>query len=759
MSDKLRESAIEYHRLPTPGKLEIRATKPLANQRDLSLAYSPGVAAACEAIAADERESQALTARGNLVAVVTNGTAVLGLGAIGPLAAKPVMEGKACLFKKFAGIDVFDIEVDELDPNKLVELVASLEPTFGGINLEDIKAPECFEVEQKLKERMNIPVFHDDQHGTAIIVGAAIINGLRVVDKSIEQVRLVTSGAGAAGLACLDLLVQLGLPRENIIAVDRLGVVYAGRVEHMDPKKALYARDTAMRTLAEAVQGADIFLGLSAPGILTEEMVKTMADRPLVLALANPVPEIQPELARAARPDAVVATGRSDYPNQVNNVLCFPFLFRGALDVGATTINDSMKLACVRAIANLAMAEQSEITEAAYEDQQQHFGPEYLIPKPFDPRLIVEIAPAVAAAAMETGVATRPIDDIASYRQRLTQFVYKTGLMMKPIFERAKKAPKRIAYADGELETVLRAVQQIIDEGLATPILIGRPEVIDMRVETLGLRIKSGNDFEVCNPHHDARYRDYWNQYHAKMARKGITAEDARDVVRTNSTVIGAIMLERGETDALICGVGGHYHDHLKHIRDIIGLREDVGDASALTALVGAHGSLFMTDTNVTCYPTPAQVAETVVMAAAVVRRFGVEPKVALLSHSNFGDAQTETAITMREALRLVHELTPGLVVEGEMHADAALSQRMREHALPGSTLEGAANLLVFPTLDAANIAYNLLKAVTESVTIGPILMGVAKPVHILVPAATVRRVINMTALAVADAQLYAEQQ
>ncbi len=758
MSDKLRESAIEYHRLPTPGKLEIRATKPLANQRDLSLAYSPGVAAACEAIAADESESQALTARGNLVAVITNGTAVLGLGAIGPLAAKPVMEGKACLFKKFAGIDVFDIEVDERDPDKLVEIVASLEPTFGGINLEDIKAPECFEVERKLKERMRIPVFHDDQHGTAIIVGAAIINGLRVVGKTIEEVKLVTSGAGAAGLACLDLLVQLGLPLENIMAVDRMGVVYTGRTEDMDAKKALYAQDTPKRTLAEAVEGTDVFLGLSAPGILTAEMATSMADKPLILALANPVPEIDPALARKTRPDAVVCTGRSDYPNQVNNVLCFPFLFRGALDAGATTINDSMKLACVRALANLAMAEQSEITEAAYEDQQQSFGPEYVIPKPFDPRLIVELAPAVAQAAMDSGVATRPIEDIAAYRQRLTQFVYKTGLVMKPIFERAKKEPKRIAYADGELETVLRAVQQVIDEGLAKPILIGRPEVIDMRIESLGLRIKAGDDFELCNPHQDVRYREYWQHYHTAMARKGVTAEDARETVRTNATVIGCIMLERGEADALICGVAGHYLGHLQHVRDIIGLREDVGDASALTAIIGPQGSLFMTDTNVTAYPTAAQVAETAVMAASVVRRFGVEPKVALLSHSNFGDAQTGTALTMREALGLINELAPDLMVEGEMHADVALSEHMRERIFPGSTLKGAANLLVFPTLDAANIAYDLLKVVTNSVTIGPILLGVAKPVHILVPAATVRRIINMTALAVADAQLYAEQ-
>ncbi len=752
MADDLRDSALEYHRLPTPGKLAVVATKPLANQRDLALAYTPGVAAACEAIAADPAEAATLTARANLVAVITNGTAVLGLGAIGPLAAKPVMEGKAVLFKTFAGIDVFDIEIDERDPDKLIDIVAALEPTFGGINLEDIKAPECFEVERRLRERMRIPVFHDDQHGTAIIVAAAILNGLRVVGKPLDGVKLVTSGAGAAALACLDLLVDLGFPIGNITATDILGVVYTGRREQMDPRKARYARDTDARGLAEAIVGADIFLGLSAPGVLKPEMVATMADRPLILALANPMPEILPEAAKAVRPDAVIATGRSDYPNQVNNVLCFPFIFRGALDVGATTINEAMKIACVRALADLAQAESSDVVAAAYGGEALGFGPDYLIPRPFDPRLIVELAPAVAKAAMDSGVATRPIDDFAAYRDRLTRFVFRSGLVMKPIFERARRDPRRVVYADGEEPRVLRAAQTAVDEGLVRPILIGRRRVVRQRIERLGLRLRHGVDFEITDPQADRRFRDYWGLYHRLMERKGVTPEHAQAVVRTRNTAIAALMVKRGEAEAMICGVVGRFDRHLKDVLDVIGLAPGVAEASAVNVLILPHGTFFLCDTQVTPDPTAEQVAEMTLLAAEAVRRFGVTPKVALLSHSSFGSADTASARKMRAALGLIQARAPDLEIDGEMHGDAAVSEVIRLRLFPNSRLKGQANLLVMPTLDAAHIALNLLRSLGEGLSVGPVLVGVAQPAHILAPTASVRGILNMSAIAVVEA-------
>ena len=753
MDDKLRAEAIEYHRSPTPGKLEISPTKPLANQYDLALAYSPGVAAACESIAEDNAQARELTARGNLVAVVTNGTAVLGLGNIGPLAAKPVMEGKACLFKKFAGIDVFDIEVNAGDVDEIVNVVAALEPTFGAINLEDIRAPECFEVERKLQERLNIPVFHDDQHGTAIIVGAAMLNALRLVDKKIEDLRLVASGAGAAGLACLDLLVSLGLSRENILVADRHGIIYEGREEEMSPEKELYATKTDCRTIAEAIAGADAFLGLSAPGILDEAMIKSMADKPLVFALANPTPEILPEVVKDARDDAIIATGRSDYPNQVNNVLCFPFIFRGALDVGATAVNAEMKLACVRAIADLAMAEPSDVVAAAYGDQAQSFGSEYLIPKPFDPRLIIEIASAVAKAAMDSGVASRPIDDFKAYRRQLSNFVFKSGPAMKTIFQKAHNDPKRVAYADGESERVLQAVQSVIDEGVAKPILIGRPEVIDMRLEKLGLRMRPEKDFELVNPHHDNRYKEYWTEYHNLMARKGGTPAVARNIVRTDTTVIAAIMVRRGEADGMICGLEGRFQKHVKTIRDLIGLRPGVGDLYAMNSLLTSSGMLFICDTNVVYEPSAQQLAEMTILAAEEVSRFGVQPKVALLSHSNFGESDVQSAAKMREARTVLLERAPDLDVEGEMQGDTALSEVIRKQILPDSTFRGEANLLVMPTLDSAHISFNLLKAVTKTVSIGPILLGAASSAHIVGASASTRRILNMSALCVAGAQ------
>jgi malate dehydrogenase (oxaloacetate-decarboxylating)(NADP+) len=754
MDDRVRKSALDYHRLPTPGKISVTPTKALTNQQDLSLAYSPGVAAACEEIAADPGQARALTSRANLIGVVTNGTAVLGLGAIGPLAAKPVMEGKGVLFKKFAGIDVFDIEIDERDPDRLVDIIAALEPTFGGINLEDIKAPECFQVEEALRRRMKIPVFHDDQHGTAIIVGAAVLNGLAVVGKKIEEVRLMCSGAGAAALACLDLLVRLGVRREHITVADIKGVVYAGRVEEMDPHKARYARDTSARTLAEAIPGADVFLGLSAGGVLKPGMVASMAPRPLILALANPTPEIMPEEAKAARPDALIATGRSDYPNQVNNVLCFPYIFRGALDVGATSVTEEMKLAAVHAIAELARAEHSEVVTTAYGEQLPSFGPEYLIPKPFDPRLIVRIAPAVAQAAIDSGVASRPIADFDAYREQLDAFVYQSGFIMKPVFAAAKAQPKRIVFAEGEDERVLRAVQAVLDEGLAEPILIGRPAVIEQRIERYGLRLQIGRDFGLINPEWDPdRYRRYWAEYHRLAERKGVTLPYAKIEMRRRQTLIGTMMIHFGEADGMICGTFGRHNLHLRYIDQVIGRRPGVGHYYAMNMLILPRRTLFICDSQVNYDPDAEQIAEMTILAAEEVRRFGLVPRVALLSHSSFGSDETPTARKMREALALLWERAPDLEVEGEMHGDAALSEGIRMALFPRSRLKGEANLLIMPTLDAANIAFNLLKtAAGDGLTVGPMLLGVAKPVHILTPSATVRRIINMTALTVVEA-------
>ena len=752
MHEDLRQNALEYHRKPVAGKIEVTATKSLITQRDLALAYSPGVAAACDAIVANPNEARDLTVRGNLVAVVTNGTAVLGLGNIGPLAAKPVMEGKGVLFKKFAGIDVFDIELAERDPDKLVDIIAALEPTFGGINLEDIKAPECFYIERKLRSRMKIPVFHDDQHGTAIIVGAAILNGLRVVEKDIAKVKLVASGAGAAALACLDMLVALGMKMENIWVTDIAGVVYQGRKEEMDDNKVRYARRTDARKLADVIADADIFLGLSAGGVLKQDMVKKMAKRPLILALANPDPEILPEQVKAVRDDAIIATGRSDYPNQVNNVLCFPFIFRGALDVGATTINEEMKLAAVKAIADLALAEQSDIVANAYGHQNVSFGPEYLIPRPFDPRLIVKIAPAVAKAAMESGVATAPITDFAAYSDRLNEFVYHSGLIMKPVFTAAKEAPRRIVYSEGEDERILRAVQVVVDEGLAKPILVGRPAVIERRIERYGLRIKPGRDFEITNPEGDPRYGDYWSEYHRLTERKGVTIPIARLEMRRRLTLIGAMMIHKGEADGMLCGTIGTHSAHLLYIDQVIGRRPGVQDYYAMNVLVLPRRTVFLCDTYVNVDPSPRQLLEMTLLAADEVRRFGLTPKVALVSHSSFGSSDAPSAVKMREALALIEKEAPDLEIEGEMHADSALSEEVRLQTFPNSRLKGEANLLVMPGIDAANISFNLLKIVGGAgITVGPILLGPAQPVHILTPSATVRRIVNMTALAVVD--------
>ncbi len=756
-SDELREAALEFHRLPTPGKLAIHATKPLATQRDLALAYSPGVAAACEEIVRDPAEVYTITGRGNMVAVISNGTAVLGLGSIGALAAKPVMEGKAVLFKKFAGIDVFDLEIDERDPDKLVDIIASLEPTFGAINLEDIKAPECFEIEAKLKQRMNIPVFHDDQHGTAICVNAAILNGLRLIGKKPEEVTLACSGAGAAAIACLELLVEFGIPRENMIICDSKGVVYKGRKKGMDPHKARFARDTKLRTLAEAVEGADIFLGLSVAGILTPEMMKPMASKPLVLALANPMPEILPELAREARPDAIIATGRSDYPNQVNNVLCFPFIFRGALDVGAREINGAMKLACVRAIADVALAEASDVVALAYGDGELSFGPEYNLPTPFDPRLVVEVSSAVAKAAMESGVATRPVDDFKAYREELSARVFRTGYVMKTVFETAQRDPRRLVYAEGEEWRVLQAVQIVCDEGFARPILVGRAAVVDSRIKKLGLRLKRGVDFELVDPEDDPRYREYWTQYHGIMERAGVTPGKARTVLRTENTVIAALMVRRGEADAMLAGPVGSHRQHLRHVLDVIGLREGVRAPAALQMLVLAEGIYFMADTNVTLDPDAEQIAEMTVLAASQMRRFGMVPKVALLSHSNFGSSDAASAVKMREALKAVRRLAPELEVEGEMHGDLALSESLRADIFPNSLLKGQANLLIMPTLEAASIAFSLVRQLASGTEVGPMLLGMAQPAHILNSTVTVRGVQNMSALAVVDAQRHGE--
>jgi len=754
MPDDLKHAALDYHRYPVPGKIEITPTKPLATQRDLALAYTPGVAAVCEEIVQNPNEARNLTARGNLVAVITNGTAVLGLGAIGPLAAKPVMEGKAVLFKKFAGIDVFDIEIDERDPEKLVQIIASLEPTFGGINLEDIKAPECFYVEKKLREKMKIPVFHDDQHGTAIIVGAAIVNGLKVVGKDISKVKLVSSGAGAAALACLDMLVALGMKMSNIWVTDIAGVVYQGRKEEMDPNKQRYAKDTDARGLGEVIADADVFLGLSAGGVLKQDMVKRMAANPLIMALANPTPEILPEQIREVRDDAVIATGRSDYPNQVNNVLCFPFIFRGALDVGATTINEAMKLAAVYAIAELAQAEQSDIVAMAYGESSVSFGKDYLIPFPFDPRLISKVAPAVAKAAMESGVATSPITDWAAYLQRLDQFVYQSGLIMKPVFTKARQNPKRIVYAEGEEERVLRAVQVVVDDGLAKPILIARPTVLAQRIEKFGLRLRPGIDFDIINPEYDERYRDYWKQYYELTARRGVSEQYAKLEMRRRLTLIGAMMIHRGEADGMICGTFGTHELHLHYIDQVIGRRAGIKHFYAMNLLMLPKRTVFICDTYVNENPTAEQICEMAILAAEEIRRFGLTPKAALLSHSSFGTSDAPTAVKMREALALIKARAPELEVEGEMHGDAALSEDVRNATMPNSRLKGEANLLIMPTLDAANISFNLLKtSAGGGITIGPILLGAAKPVHIVTPTATVRRIINMTALAVVDAQ------
>ena len=751
MSDDLERSALAYHKLSVPGKLAVVATKPLATQRDLALAYSPGVAYACDEIVRAPQSAAELTVRSNLVAVITNGTAVLGLGAIGPLAAKPVMEGKAVLFKKFSGIDVFDLEIAETNVEKFVDIVASLEPTFGGINLEDIKAPECFEIEAALRKRMKIPVFHDDQHGTAIIVGAAVKNGLRLVGKALQDVKLVASGAGAAALACIDLLVSMGLRVENVTLTDRLGVVYAGRQEEMDPWKERYAVETQARHLDEVIDGADIFLGLSAPNVLSADMAKRLANDPLILALANPTPEIAPELARETRPDAIIATGRSDYPNQVNNVLCFPFIFRGALDVGATEINEPMKVACVEALADLAMAESSEVVANAYGDQPMRFGRDYLIPKPFDPRLVIKLPQAVARAAMESGVAQRPIENFDAYEEKLTDFVFRSGLLMKPIFTRAKQQCPRIVYAEGEERRILRATQQVIDEGIARPILVGRAPVIEERISQLGLRMRQGQDFELVNILSDERFFEYWNEYHAIMARSGVAPDVAKVAVRSEPTVVGALMVRRGEAEGMICGTVGRFKDHLTHVDQVVGKRAGIRAFSTLTGLLLPAGTFFICDTHVTDNPSAEEVAEMTLLAAKEVEGFGLKPKVALLSRSNFGSYDTHSAKKMRDAAALLHEMAPSLEVDGEMHADAALLERMRDDAYPGAKLRGAANLLVMPNVDAANIAYNLLKVLGGGVTLGPILVGATKPVHILTQNSSARGVLNISAVASAQ--------
>ncbi len=753
MDERIREAALEYHRHPRPGKIAITPTKALTNQQDLSLAYSPGVAAACDAIVEDPAQAAELTARSNLIGVVTNGTAVLGLGNIGALASKPVMEGKGVLFKKFAGIDVFDLEIDQPDPDKLIETIASLEPTFGGINLEDIKAPECFYIEKQLRERMKIPVFHDDQHGTAIVVGAAVLNGLHLVGKDLKRVKVVTSGAGAAALACLDLLVMLGIPVENIWVSDIEGVVFEGRTTLMDPIKARYAKATDARTLGEIIDGADVFLGLSAGGVLKQDMVARMAERPLILALANPRPEILPEEVQAVRSDAIIATGRSDYPNQVNNVLCFPFIFRGALDAGATTITDEMKLAAVKAIAELARAEQSDIVAMAYGEKVSGFGPEYIIPRPFDPRLIVKIAPAVAQAGMDSGVATRPIPDMDAYRSQLNNFVWHSGLIMKPVFAAAKRSPKRIIFAEGEAERVLRAVQTVLDEGIARPVLIGRPEVVANNIERFGLRMKPVIDFDLVNPDSDPRFKELWSHYHRLMERKGVSVEYAKREVRRRSTLIGALLLHFGYGDGLICGTYGMHRLHLRFIETVLGRQRSVHNFYTMNILSLPGRTLFLCDTYVNYDPTPEQIVEMTVLAAAEMRRFGVTPKIALLSHSSFGSEDSPTAEKMRRALVMLHTDHPELDVEGEMHGDAALDAGLRKQIFPNARMREDANLLIFPTLDAANIAFNLLKTASgEGMTIGPVLLGASKPVHILTASTTVRRIVNMTALTVVEA-------
>ena len=754
MSDKtLDERALEYHRQSPAGKFHIQPTKPLATQRDLALAYSPGVAAACNAIVDDPMESYQMTNRGNLVAVITNGTAVLGLGPIGAEASKPVMEGKVVLFKKFANIDCFDIEINELDPYKLIEIIAPLEPTFGAINLEDIRAPECFIVEEALRERMNIPVFHDDQHGTAIVCAAAILNGLRLQNKKFEDIKLISTGGGAAGIACLDLLVSMGVKVENIWLVDQVGLVYVGREEQMNDRKSRYAQTTDLRTLDDVVDDADVFLGLSAAGILKPEMIKKMDPKPFILALANPNPEIDPDLAKKANPDVIMATGRSDYPNQVNNVLCFPFIFRGALDCGATDVNEEMKQAAVKAIADLAMAESSERVADAYAGERLVFGPEYLIPKPFDPRLISEIAPAVAKAAMETGVATRPIEDFDKYQEKLAGFVFRSGMLMKPIFDRARQDPRRIIFAEGEDERVLRAVQALVDDRLARPHLVGRPDVITKRIERLGLRIQPDVHFGITNPENDPRYEEYWTLYHELMERKGVTMDEAKTIIRTNTTAIAAIALKRGEADAMICGTYGQYEWHLKYVVDVIGKAKGVKNVSALSALILSKGTYFLCDTHVSPDPTAEEIAEMTELSAETVRRFGMTPKVALLSHSNFGSSNCPSARKMRDAMEILIEKNLDFEVEGEMKGDTALDEELRKRIFPHARLTGSANMMVFPNIDSANSAFNLLKELADGLSVGPILVGAAKPAHILSPAVTSRGIYNMSAVAVLDSQ------
>ena len=749
--DTLKDMALHYHQFPRPGKLQVTATKPLGNQRDLALAYSPGVAFACTAIEENPAEARNLTNRGNLVAVVSNGTAVLGLGSIGPLASKPVMEGKAVLFKQFAGLDVFDIEVNETDPEKLADIVIALEPTFGAINLEDIKAPDCFIVEERCREKMNIPVFHDDQHGTAIVVGAALINGIKVVGKKIEDVRMVSTGGGAAGIACLNLMMRMGLKRENITLVDHVGVVYEGRTEEMNPHKAAFAQATEGRSLGDVIDGADIFLGLSAGGILKPAMVKRMADSPLILALANPDPEIMPDVAKEVRPDAVIATGRSDFPNQVNNVLCFPFIFRGAIDAGATVINEEMKIAAVHAIADLAEAESSEVVAKAYAGEELVFGPEYLIPKPFDLRLIMEVAPAVAKAAMDTGVAERPIEDFDAYREQLGQFIFRSGMLMKPIFDRVRRSGKRIVFAEGEDERVLRAARVIIDEEIGMPILIGRPEVIAKRVDRYGLRLQEGTDYEICNPENDPRFDQYWKFYLSKAERSGITPDAAKTIIRTNTTVIAACMLAQGEADAMICGIQGRFHWHLRYVMGIVGKAEGVRDVSTLNTLVLPSGTYFFCDTHVTYEPGSEELVEMTLMAAREMGRFGIEPRVALLSHSDMGSSDTPSSLKVRRAAEILREEHPELMVEGEMHADSALDENLRNRIFPNSRLKGQTNLFILPNLDAAHISFSMIRKIADGLVIGPILLGAAKPVHVLNSSVTARGLVNMAAVAIAE--------
>lgn len=750
-----RESALSYHKEPTPGKIAIQATKAMATQRDLALAYSPGVAAPCEEIAKDPLTAYDYTSRGNTVAVISNGTAVLGLGDLGALASKPVMEGKAVLFKKFADIDSVDVEIDETDVDKLVDIIASLEPSWGGINLEDFKAPECFELEEKLKKRMKIPVFHDDQHGTAIIVTAAFRNWIEYSGRKIEDIKLVASGAGASAIACLNLLVHAGLKKENIIVCDRRGVVYKGRKEGMDPQKEKFANDTKAREIKDAIKGADVFLGLSGPGALDKKMVKSMADAPLIMALANPTPEIMPEDAYAAKPDAIVCTGRSDFPNQVNNVLCFPFIFRGALDVGATAINEEMKLACVDAIAELARKEATAEVASVYSDEELAFGRDYLIPKPFDPRLIVDLPIAVAKAAMKSGVATRPIEDFEAYENKLQQYIFRSQFVMRPVYERAQEDPKRVVYCEGEEEHVLQAVQTVIDEGIAKPTIIGRTAVVEERIKRLGLRMKVGKDFELTDPQDDPRYRDYWETYYGIMDRRGVTPDDAKTRVRTNSTIIGSLMVYKDEADAVICGTQGRFHDHLHHVQDIIGLKPGVETPAALSPMVIASGTYFFCDTQINPDPTIAQISEMTLMAAEEVRRFGIRPKVALLSHSNFGTLNTHCAHKMREALADIRRRDPDLEIEGEMQADVAISEVVRKRVMPNSRMTGEANLFIMPNVEAANIAFNMVKIFSEGVTIGPILLGAARPAYILTPATSTRGIVNVTSLATVGAQIF----